>query len=569
MEKRSEQSIPIHHRYDTIDCCDLDRHIDELMGRYEKTPQNDVRVGKPAATSVLPEEKPPALIEDADRIETGVCEAFNAPARSTLPRPYRDQLAGGLYTKEEALTLLNSHFFVGKNNQETGIFGINDDGRATFMPPEQFKLEVQNIFVKSLGGGKPVSAEKFWKENRYRHQRVIVFKPGGVTGPHEFNIWRGFGVEPRKGWQKQRRLLLHILKIICRGDKSKCKYLIRWLAWAVQNPDKQAGVVIVLKSRRQGTGKSTLGVVMQRIFGRHGALIDDSDRLLGRFNDWVEPVSFILAEEILWAGDHKTADKLKSRITADTFQIERKNGAVRQIPNRLHIIMTTNHDHAVGAGVGDRRFVVYDISDARACDKDWFDPIYRDLDAGGASEFLCFLQDVKLGNWHPRQILKTAETTEQQRMSGDSVSQWSQACIEADAIIGSAFHGISRQHALGQRIAINELHDAYTGHCKQQGLRPANVVVFGKACAEMFGPRKRLTTLALRATNQTAEDAGTPDEADATLDRGTATLSSVTCPPAKPEPANAAHEQRRPWGYDVPDGDTWQGKIDGRLGIKR
>ena len=92
----------------------------------------------------------------------------------------------------------------------------------------------------------------------------------------------------------------------------------------MQNPDKHSDVVIVLKSRKQGTGKSTLGVVMLKIFGPHGALVDDKDRLLGRFNDWVETVCFILAEEILWADDHKTADKLKSFITANTIQIERK-----------------------------------------------------------------------------------------------------------------------------------------------------------------------------------------------------------------------------------------------------
>ena len=51
--------------------------------------------------------------------------------------------------------------------------------------------------------------------------------------------------------------------------KEKFKYLIRWLAWAVQNPDKHSGVVIVLKSREQGTGKSTLGVVMLKIFRLH------------------------------------------------------------------------------------------------------------------------------------------------------------------------------------------------------------------------------------------------------------------------------------------------------------
>jgi hypothetical protein len=51
-----------------------------------------------------------------------------------------------------------------------------------------------------------VPADKFWKENPNRHQRKLVFKPGGTADPCEYNLWRGFGVQPRRGWQKQRRL---------------------------------------------------------------------------------------------------------------------------------------------------------------------------------------------------------------------------------------------------------------------------------------------------------------------------------------------------------------------------
>jgi hypothetical protein len=358
----------------------------------ERSPEVFPVPGRPA-TAVAAED---ALFGHSDRdgpIETGLGNVWSllvsgatGPTGSTGPTnaaetqdptsagptgaPKRKPLCGGVYGPQEAIDLLNSHYLIGKSEQEVAIFRIRDDGLLTFTPPEQFKLDVANIFVQpSTRSAKSIPVEKFWKESPFRHQRVIVFKPTGVTKANEFNLWRGFAIAPRKGWQKQRRLLRHILKVICRRDKVKFKYIIRWLAWAVQNPDKQAAVVIVLKSRREGTGKTTLGVVMQKIFGQHGALIDDSDRLLGRFNDWVEPISFILAEEILWAGDHKTADKLKSRITADMFQIERKNGAIRQIPNRLHIVMTTNHDHAVGAGVGDRRFVVYDISDATRATK--------------------------------------------------------------------------------------------------------------------------------------------------------------------------------------------------------
>ena len=121
----------------------------------------------------------------------------------------------------------------------------------------------------------------------------------------------------------------------------------------------------------------------------------------------------------MWAGDPKSTDKLKSIITANTLQVERKNGAIREIPNHLHPMMTTNHDHAVAAGVGDRRNVIFDVSDEHACDTNWFGPLYRDLDAGGINEFLWFLQRLQLGNWHPRQIIKTAESTEQQRSAAN------------------------------------------------------------------------------------------------------------------------------------------------------
>ena len=448
---------------------------------------------------------------------------FNLPP---LGSEKRDELRGGILSPGAALKLLNSHYLIGKSEHESGIFRIRDDGSLAFTAPEQFKLEVGNIFVQPAdGSNKPIRAEKFWKEHQWRHERTIVFKPKGTTDPRELNLWRGFGVEPRKGWQKQRRLLRHIWKIICRRDRAKFRYFIRWLAWAVQNPDKHSEVVVVLKSRKQGTGKSTVGVVMLKIFGPHGALVDDKERLLGRFNDWLETKSFILGEEIMWAGDPKSTDKLKSMITAPTLQVERKNGAVREIPNRLHPMMTTNHDHAVAAGVGDRRNIVFDVSDEHACDKNWFDPLYQDLDAGGTCEFLWFLQNLQLGDWQPRQIIKTAEATEQQRMSADSISQWARACIEADAIVGGSQGSYPTSHDLGTTTGDSRNSaQAYTGYCKQQTLRAVNIVSFGMACTEMFGPRKRL----------------------------------------KAQP----NTKRRPYGYDVPTGNKWQRKLDKRLGIK-
>ena len=234
---------------------------------------------------------------------------------------------------------------------------------------------------------------------------------------------------------------------------------------------------------------------MLDIFGEHGALIDDQGppARAALTTGW-KPFVSCSQRKCLWAGDHKAADKFKSLITGDTIQVERKFGSCRQVPNRLKTIATTNHDHAVAAGVRDRRYVVFDVSDERAGDRAWFDTLYQDLADGGTSEFLNLLKNVQLGDWHPRDILKTAETTEQQRMSGDSVSQWSQACIDADAVVGAGRgpYGTQTTHDLGTPISSEALREAYTGFCKQNGLRPLSTDGFGKACADMFGPRKRL-----------------------------------------------------------------------------
>ena len=108
-------------------------------------------------------------------------------------------------------------------------------------------------------------------------------------------------------------------------------------------------------------------------------------------------------------------------------------------------------------------------------------------------------------------------------MSADSISQWAQACIDADAIVGAQAHYVMNE--LGTRIAKDVLREAYTGFCKQQGMRAVNIDTFSKVCTKMFG-------------------------------------SGQKC---KAVPGS----NKRPWGYDVPDADTWQDRVDEHLGIKK
>ena len=299
----------------------------------------------------------------------------------------RRPINGGVLNAQTALRHMNDWFFVSEIDGEVSISRIENDGSLTHFGLEHFQLLLSNTFV-DIGNNKSVPIVRFWLSDTARRTCKIVFEPTGHTLTDEYNLFRGFAIQPRMGYQKQRRLLRHIWRVICRRDKTKFKYFMQWLAWAVQNPDRHAEVVVVLMSEAEGCGKSTVGQVMLDIFGQgkagHGLLVDHKDQLLGKFNSHLETVCFALGEEVLWAGDHSTADALKSRITASTIPIEEKYRHRREVPNRLHVMLTTNYAWAIPAGVQARRYFVVEVSDEVAQDKKWFDPLYRDLKDGGA-----------------------------------------------------------------------------------------------------------------------------------------------------------------------------------------
>jgi hypothetical protein len=456
-----------------------------------------------------------AIVAARRTAEQVTCKS-NLPACSpTLQK----ELKGGTYDPANALTTLNSQFFLAKIKGAYPIAQIDGDS-VKYISGQDFKTKLANMFVSvddGRGGKKKIKAETFWLEHEHREERNVIFdpkQPPGIGADGKYNLWRGFAVNPKRASGKQRRLLQHIREVICRNDKSSFKYLLFWLAWAVQNPDKNPETAIVLKSAQQGTGKTTLSYVMSKIYGEHARSISDKQRLFDKFNADLETAVFVDADEMLWAGDRSTADALKSLITSNSLTLEVKHGLRWQVPNRLHIIMTTNHEHAVQSGVQDRRFFVLEVSAHKAQDATWFAPLYADLDSGGAEEILWFLLRVKLSGWHPRSLPKTRASIEQQRFSADSISQWAQACIDADNIVGSQI-----SYPLNALRPTNVLYDAYKAYWKHH---PANAVVFGKALTQMFG---------------------------------------------EPTRQKVGNLPGRPRTYKVPDADTWQRALDKRLGI--
>ena len=160
---------------------------------------------------------------------------------------------GGVYAPDAALELVGTRFTLVDHDGELNIIHRTKEGRDVTMKKENFHDYLKPVSVLCDDGGKPkeVPASHWWFGHKRRPPvRTPVFKPHGEAAEDEYNFWRGFGVAPLVGMGKIRKLLRHIKQLICKNDKNKFRYLIKWLAWLVQHPDRHAEVVVSHHGRR-------------------------------------------------------------------------------------------------------------------------------------------------------------------------------------------------------------------------------------------------------------------------------------------------------------------------------
>jgi hypothetical protein len=246
-----------------------------------------------------------------------------------------------------------------------------------------------------------------------RQYEGVVFEPTRSIDTH-FNLWRGWGVEPKAGdcslW------LAMVRDVICSGSADLFDYVIAWCADAVQNPTNRPGVVLVLRGP-QGSGKGTFARVLGKLFGDHFLHIRHGRHLTGNFNAHLANVLLLFADEAYFPGEKSGEGALKGLITEPTIPLEYKGKDVISVNNYLRVLMASNSDWVVPAAMDDRRFAVIDVSREHAQDSEYFGAIYAQLENGGYEALLHHLQHCPLGQVDLRKIPDTIARKEQQEQS--------------------------------------------------------------------------------------------------------------------------------------------------------
>lgn len=289
-----------------------------------------------------------------------------------------------------------------------------------FITPASLEIRYSNETVQApnKSGSQTISVElgKWWIRHASRKQyNTVIFDP---SKPREhnncLNLWEGFKVTPIKGsWKYMQK---HIYTVLCNSSPEKFKYVIRWLAWMVQNPGTKADVAICFKGL-MGSGKGILLSQFVKIFGRHAMHISNREHLTGKFNGHLGLCCFLFADEAYYPGDKQVEGVLRQLITEEQIPIEGKGLPVIISKNSLHIAMATNNDWVIPATSDDRRFFINKVEDtyAKGQMKDlrrnlYFSRIATEMEQGGRAAMLYDLLHMELSDWAPyKEIPETEE----------------------------------------------------------------------------------------------------------------------------------------------------------------
>jgi hypothetical protein len=145
----------------------------------------------------------------------------------------------------------------------------------------------------------------------------------------------------------------------------------------------------------------------------------------------------LFADEAYGPKDKTAEGTLKRFITEDTLTIEAKGRDPIEPPNMLHVMMASNNDWVVPAGEHERRFVVQKVSNVHRQDPAWFGPLYKQMREGGYEAMLFDLLARDLGDWHPRDIVRTTALVDQQMKSLSPLDEWYLEILQTGVLAGA------------------------------------------------------------------------------------------------------------------------------------
>ena len=420
-----------------------------------------------------PEPDPCPLVDDDEVLSTPwPSRPQRACARARAPVPARSSpSSSNKRAREEPspelLAELRERFSVALFGNKTVV--VDPDWKN----PETGLSEVKDISFRDFTlfyaqkFGSESAVREFLHHVSTRHYATVVFDPTGQLDSADcLNLWRGFAypvVDMTKAACEDviQPFLDHVFLVLCDKDEEKYRYVLCWLAHAVQIPSEHVGTCLVVTGL-EGVGKSLAFVTFGSLFGRHFKQVNGSRHLTDRFNGFMRDLIFLFGDEA-----HITENsQLNMYITEPTIPIESKSINVETHKNRCHMVLASNVDDPIRLGRSARRFVFLKTNPCKMGDRPYFDHLSTLCkDRGFRIALLCyFLKHVDISAFKPQNLPLSGalKIWEGQKKSMGTVERWILHVIgESEGMIVPHLPRIPTQEGETQEIIKSSLHEEY------------------------------------------------------------------------------------------------------------
>lgn len=222
----------------------------------------------------------------------------------------------------------------------------------------------------------------------------VGFDPSGKEGLR-CNLWDGWPTQAKEG---RCTALFSLLGHLCGRDQAMVEWVIKWLAYPIQNPGAKMHTALVLHGG-QGTGKNLFFETVMAIYGRYGRIVDQA-AVEDKFNDWMSAKLFLIADEVVARSElFHVKNKLKSYITGEWVRINPKGMAARDERNRANFVFLSNEVRPVALEEDDRRHCVLYVPDKMPAEA--YELAVAERDNGGIEAVHHALLTFPLGDFGP------------------------------------------------------------------------------------------------------------------------------------------------------------------------
>lgn len=186
-------------------------------------------------------------------------------------------------------------------------------------------------------------------------------------------------------------------------------HMKRWMSTLYGRPEVRMGHGVLMLSKLQGVGKSTLLDVLAKLIGNRHVSFPGDDVVQSGFNGWAVNKRLVVVHEIYAGQNWKTYNKLKSLVTDEFIEANNKHVKNYTMPNWTHYAAASNSMEALRMENDDRRWFVPQMPDHFY---DRYDELYDFIEGGGiqslAQDLLEFNDHIRRGEHAPLTAAKKA-----------------------------------------------------------------------------------------------------------------------------------------------------------------